>query len=427
MKAAFPNVKIIGGVVEEVPSATMLVANKDTINFPKTDVSVRVVGVPCHTRGSLCFVLRNSGTTFLFTGDALFCGGCGAPFEASATRRKCASALSLSQTVAEILLAATESCDPFSAVTSGCLVYPGHDYARPLLAQQLSSIGKEEEEGAASFLQNFAILETFFAASLVSQGKERSASSPYVPLELRKELDINGEYRKLVSCGLDVVAALEAWGASESGVTEGSLTVPLDTSLVLPPVPNKSSNPDQFSPPPPYRQGRFEAFVSADIDSVLKLLDGPDANCSMASSYLQSLRKGVPGRSDDKPRRIPTHRELEDSLLKIGQAPRALRSGDDTAMNITPLRSKTVEANRMRALLSRLELRFPQELLAKAFNGSDAQDVRVLVELLLGPKENSFWFHNSALCIPCPTRDWGNAQKTKPVSLPVPASADIDI
>ena len=39
---------------------------------------VQAVHAPCHTRGSLVYVLRGP-TPVAFVGDTLFCGGCGAP------------------------------------------------------------------------------------------------------------------------------------------------------------------------------------------------------------------------------------------------------------------------------------------------------------------------------------------------------------
>jgi hypothetical protein len=48
---------------------------------------VHVSAVPCHTRGSVLFRIPgfNQRRDAVFTGDTLFCGGCGAPFEGDAT------------------------------------------------------------------------------------------------------------------------------------------------------------------------------------------------------------------------------------------------------------------------------------------------------------------------------------------------------
>ena len=48
---------------------------------------VHVSAVPCHTRGSVLFRIPgfDHRRDAVFTGDTLFCGGCGAPFEGDAT------------------------------------------------------------------------------------------------------------------------------------------------------------------------------------------------------------------------------------------------------------------------------------------------------------------------------------------------------
>jgi hypothetical protein len=77
--------EIVGSAVEGVPGCTRAVRHGDEVAYSAGRIRLKVVAVPCHTRGSVCFVLADasaSSACCVFTGDALFCGGCGAPFEA---------------------------------------------------------------------------------------------------------------------------------------------------------------------------------------------------------------------------------------------------------------------------------------------------------------------------------------------------------
>jgi len=118
------NVLVVGGAVEQVPHCNLYVKNGCFVPLPcisvrdETEdgaksqrmmndmnaiVSMEVIGVPSHTRGSVVYALRNRAApgvvtsiggqndssqivplqSHLFTGDAIFTGGGGVPFEAN--------------------------------------------------------------------------------------------------------------------------------------------------------------------------------------------------------------------------------------------------------------------------------------------------------------------------------------------------------
>lgn len=120
IQASWPEAVVIGGKEEgwRVPCARKFVAHGDTLSVGT--VAVKCHGLRGHTRGSICYEVRVAGTESppaLFTGDALFIGGCGALFEGSA-------AVMYSQ-LGRL----------FSSLPPDALLFPGHEYATMLLLQ----------------------------------------------------------------------------------------------------------------------------------------------------------------------------------------------------------------------------------------------------------------------------------------------------
>ena len=121
------------------------------------------LGVPSHTRGSVVYVLRNhpvgastsctAAQSHLFTGDALFSGGGGVPFEAdlefakdnfakhpnslkkkngSSNFRAGAGTLSMERCFTEVLTRATKKSEEeqstgLKEMQAKTLLYPGHE------------------------------------------------------------------------------------------------------------------------------------------------------------------------------------------------------------------------------------------------------------------------------------------------------------
>jgi glyoxylase-like metal-dependent hydrolase (beta-lactamase superfamily II) len=82
LKKAYPRIRVYGGVDDHVSGCTHPLRDGDTLRVGS--LTVRALHAPCHTRGSLCYVV-DGPTPSLFGGDTLFCGGCGAPFEGTTT------------------------------------------------------------------------------------------------------------------------------------------------------------------------------------------------------------------------------------------------------------------------------------------------------------------------------------------------------
>ena len=77
--SAFPDLTVVGGTRDGIKYANMLVAEGDVVSVGQVQVSV--LDTPCHTNGSVCFLINNQA---LFTGDFLFAAGAGRFFEGNA-------------------------------------------------------------------------------------------------------------------------------------------------------------------------------------------------------------------------------------------------------------------------------------------------------------------------------------------------------
>ena len=83
-------------------------------------LDIEVIPSPCHTKGHVMFGLLGEDRRTvegLFTGDTLFCGGCGAPFEGAA------------RDVAANFRRIWHRCG------GKCLLFPGHEYSEQLLLE----------------------------------------------------------------------------------------------------------------------------------------------------------------------------------------------------------------------------------------------------------------------------------------------------
>lgn len=74
--------RVYGGRLDDVPSCTHPLDDGDVVKVGE-NLRISAISTPCHTRGSLVYKVKGFGGVgdALFTGDTLFTGGCGAPFE----------------------------------------------------------------------------------------------------------------------------------------------------------------------------------------------------------------------------------------------------------------------------------------------------------------------------------------------------------
>ena len=124
-------------------------------------LTVRGHSVPGHTRGSMVYEVFSRAApdapSTAFTGDTLFCGGCGALFECS------------SNTLHNSLGVLTQRLKPET------LLYPGHEYSEMLMRM---AVRRDPSNEAAK-------------AKLAQVRSMRSRREPSIPTTLRDELNYN--------------------------------------------------------------------------------------------------------------------------------------------------------------------------------------------------------------------------------------------
>jgi glyoxylase-like metal-dependent hydrolase (beta-lactamase superfamily II) len=243
---------IYGGAVERVPHCTDYVRDGDEVPVPdyvglQDLVAIEVIAVPSHTRGSVVFALRTKATKsasvtkatksasvtkpslHLFTGDAMFSGGGGVPFEADTEYRNPNKVLrpgagnkSVERCFAEVLVRAgggggwLENDGPSSsssccAYVENALVFPGHDYTAILMGRQL-----DPRQELGKFWNQMPPSVFFEAAShyLVSSHRRslpRGTKLLTVPSPLTKEFKVNPHFRSLIRRGEKLVQAVLTW------------------------------------------------------------------------------------------------------------------------------------------------------------------------------------------------------------------------
>ncbi len=74
------DVPVYGPAGERIAGVNRAVAAEDRVLLPELGLTLEVLGLPGHTAGHIGFL----GPGFVFTGDALFAGGCGRVFEGTA-------------------------------------------------------------------------------------------------------------------------------------------------------------------------------------------------------------------------------------------------------------------------------------------------------------------------------------------------------
>ena len=118
-KRLLPSLQVFAGSGDQqTPCATRLVGDLEEWNLGR--LRIRAHAVPGHTLGSTIYevssLVDSSIASAAFTGDTLFCGGCGALFEASAA----------------VMYASFKRLR--LRLRGDCQVFPGHEYTEMLLA-----------------------------------------------------------------------------------------------------------------------------------------------------------------------------------------------------------------------------------------------------------------------------------------------------
>ncbi len=375
------NVIVVGGAVEQVPHCTLYVKNGCFVPLPclsLTDgdatlendmnaiLSIEVIGVPSHTRGSVVFALRNRpapniltltavvggkdtySQTHLFTGDAIFTGGAGAPFEADLERsrdnflknpkklnskngstpiRPQAGSLSTERCFAEVLIRASDSYSSGSSLVSSrqtTLLYPGHEYTTDLLMRQFDQTtitydGHWVRMAPSIFFETASHYFMSAHRRALSQGQKLLTA----PTPLHKEMIVNPNFRTLKRRAEHLVNALLLW--YEFGAKN---RVPASKKLM-------------FTPTNPRRKDSvFTTIYSDDLNTILQALRSGKIDPVSAADQIEALES----RLDENliarrpiPSTLPSHKNVYLGILAItilGSAPAAVTLSDANIMNM---------------------------------------------------------------------------------------------
>lgn len=84
MKEYVPGVKIYGGRIDNCEGTTHSVEDGEDINDFGTNIRIKCIWTPGHTKGHICYYFEQGDQRMVFTGDILFIAGVGKFFEGTA-------------------------------------------------------------------------------------------------------------------------------------------------------------------------------------------------------------------------------------------------------------------------------------------------------------------------------------------------------
>ncbi|CAA0811000.1 Hydroxyacylglutathione hydrolase cytoplasmic [Striga hermonthica] len=158
MKQLLPNIKILGGSVDNIKACTQKVENGDKLSLG-ADTNILCLHTPCHTKGHISYYVtaKDGDDPAVFTGDTLFIAGCGKFFEGTAEQ--------MYQSL----------CTTLGSLPKPTRVYCGHEYTVKNLQFALTV---EPENGK-------------ICEKLLWAEQKRKNGLPTVPSTIENELETN--------------------------------------------------------------------------------------------------------------------------------------------------------------------------------------------------------------------------------------------
>ena len=366
---------IIGGAVEKVPGCNFEVANGTIVPLPKDGANrmedclqIEAVATPGHTRGSITYVLRptvasaSSGLAYLFTGDTMFCGGAGVPFEADIDHdqetkdqkrnfrsliKASASTHAVERSLVEIITRSVPlERTPVEKTTERVFLMPGHEYTGELLSRQFTS---ETNKWKSVTPSTFFETASQFYVALHRRTLPHSSGKLLCAMgsPLKREMSINPYIRTLRTRGETILHAIEFWHSNFCRKKVPDWISPMDngtngasshknngarkTQSTL-----KQWNLDRADLNRPV----FTTVYTADLEAIVQDLSRGKLSAAAAAQRLRELpknleepvltRRPVPGT-------MPSDRNVYRGLLAmvlLGSAPNALTFTDAERMNL---------------------------------------------------------------------------------------------
>jgi hydroxyacylglutathione hydrolase len=147
---------IVGHVSDQgrIPGQTKFLDTGD--RFELGNLRIRTIHIPGHTLGAIAYVVTDGAETAVFTGDTMFCAGCGRLFEGTPAQMH-------------------TSLQAIAAVGPATLVYCGHEYT----------------EGNLRFAKHVEPKNAAIDAAQARAKKLRAEGKPTVPTRIEDELATN--------------------------------------------------------------------------------------------------------------------------------------------------------------------------------------------------------------------------------------------
>jgi glyoxylase-like metal-dependent hydrolase (beta-lactamase superfamily II) len=388
---------IFGGAADKVPGCNYPLANGDKLPLPKAGsndmsdlIEVEAIATPAHTRGSMAYkvqALIEDGTATdvcIFTGDTIFSGGGGVPFEADidvaqdesapkmtansyikasaatyAMERCFSEVLFRSISIPTSIMAVSPSSTPGSQIKLDAstrdrvVILPGHEYSQELLSRQLSSSAslpqspfKWKNFEPALF---FDTVSQYYVSIIRRTSLPASSSGKLllVPTTLSRELSINPHLRSLRQRGMTVIAALKLWNryfakvkivqdVFDHGPAFTNEDAPVSNTLTKSRAQESQWNLNSTD----LNRKVFTTVYTSDLDSIIQDLNAGQIDAVSAATKLLDLkaalhkplvtRRPIPGT-------LPTSRAVYRGLLGftlLASAPTALTRSDSQSMKL---------------------------------------------------------------------------------------------
>eukprot|EP00755_Sulcionema_specki_P028275 Sspe_Gene.17269::Locus_6129_Transcript_1_1_Confidence_1.000_Length_2050::g.17269::m.17269/K01069/E3.1.2.6, gloB; hydroxyacylglutathione hydrolase len=262
---------VYGGDADEVYAATHTVGGGDEVIVGS--MVFQVISTPCHTEGSVIFLLRGeNGCDALFSGDTFFSGGCGGFFEGDLNDMVYNHA-----TVLEMCGRAT-------------MIFPGHEYTIGLLRNSTLAL---DGLNTGNPQQCLDILSSYYVAK--HRRDHQGHPLPTVPVPLRKELNLSVTFRMVRKCAEDLLKSIARAFPDIADPTR-SVSPLSQPSLSTTPCTHTTNSP---SPPatftinpssPGFTEGPFVAFFRSSFDKLLAELESNQVSSAEAAATLRRMK-----------------------------------------------------------------------------------------------------------------------------------------
>ena len=369
---------IIGGAVEKVPGCNFEVKNGDVLPLPKDGanrmedcVQVEAVATPGHTRGSITYVLRPTvaagGLAYLFTGDTMFCGGAGVPFEADIDAdqeakdqkrdfrmliKASASTHAVERCLVEIVVRSVPLTRSTSDPTTSDRVFlmPGHEYTGELLSRQFSAeANKWKSVTPSTFFETASQFYVALHRRTLPHSSGKLLCAMGSPLE--RELCINPYLRTVRARGELILHAIDFW---HNNFCRRKVPDWIPAEENNKNSPNKKAFPRKTNGTltqwnldrTDLNRSVFTTVYSADLDLVIQDLAQGKVSAATAAQRLRDMSKNLNQPTLTRrpvPGTMPSDRSVYRGLLALvllGSAPNALTYRDAELMNLsTPVKT----------------------------------------------------------------------------------------